>query len=147
MAGEGATRPGVVLGEYLAEGVNAPAVMVRRGRHKLIVCPGDPDQLYDVTADPLELENLATEPDHQETISELCDEIRRRWDLEALEQRVLASQRERRLVMSGLDEGPASTWAFTPGAAGRYIRGGADLYELQRKARLDVQDAADPRSS
>jgi hypothetical protein len=49
--------------------------------------------------------------------------------------------------MSGLDEGPASTWAFTPGAPGRYIRGGADLYELQRKARLDVQDAADPRSS
>jgi choline-sulfatase len=147
MTGERAARPGAVLAEYLAEGVNAPAVMVRRGRHKLIVCPGDPDQLYDVTADPLELANLATEPGHRETISELGGEVRRGWDLEALERRVLASQRERRLVMSGLDAGPASTWAFTPGAPGGYIRGGADLYELQRKARLDVQDAADPRSS
>jgi len=147
MTGERAARPGAVLAEYLAEGVNAPAVMVRRGRHKLIVCPGDPDQLYDVTADPLELANLATEPGHRETISELGEEVRRGWDLEALERRVLASQRERRLVMSGLDAGPASTWAFTPGAPGGYIRGGADLYELQRKARLDVQDAADPRSS
>jgi choline-sulfatase len=147
MTGERAARPGAVLAEYLAEGVNAPAVMVRRGRHKLIACPDDPDQLYDVTADPLELANLATEPGHRETISELGEEVRRGWDLEALERRVLASQRERRLVMSGLDAGPASTWAFTPGAPGGYIRGGADLYELQRKARLDVQDAADPRSS
>jgi choline-sulfatase len=147
MTGERATRPGAVLSEYLAEGVNAPAVMVRRGRHKLIVCPGDPDQLYDVTADPVELADLATEPDHRETISELREEVRRGWDLEELARRVLASQRDRRLVMSGLGEGPTSTWAFAPGAAGGYIRGGADLYELQRKARLDVPDAADPRSS
>ncbi len=147
MTGERATRPGAVLSEYLAEGVNAPAVMVRRGRHKLIVCPGDPDQLYDVTADPVELADLATEPDHRETIGELRAEVRRGWDLEELERRVLASQRDRRLVMSGLGEGPASTWAFAPGAAGGYIRGGADLYELQRKARLDVPDAADPHSS
>jgi choline-sulfatase len=147
MTGERATRPGAVLSEYLAEGVNAPAVMVRRGRHKLIVCPGDPDQLFDVAADPSEVADLATEPDHRETASELREEVRRGWDLEVLERRVLASQRERRLVMSGLGGGPASTWAFAPGAAGGYIRGGADLYELQRKARLDVPDAADPRSS
>ena len=146
VTGERARRPGAVLSEYLAEGVNAPAVMVRRGRHKLIVCPGDPDQLYDVVADPAELVNLASDPAHGETISELRDEVRRRWDLEALERRVLASQRDRRLVMSGLGAGEASTWAYAPGAAGGYIRGGADLYELQRKARLDVPDAADPRS-
>ena len=45
--------------------------------------------------------------------------------------------------IDGLGEGPASTWAYAPGAVGRYIRGGADLYELQRKARLDVPDAPD----
>src|SRR5215208_1149350 len=144
--GEAATTRPAVLAEYLAEGVNAPAVMVRRGGHKLIVCPGDPDQLYDVAADPAEVTDLANEPDHRDTVRELREELRRGWDLEAHARRVLASQRERRLVMSGLGEGAASTWAFAPSAAGGYIRSGADLYELQRKARLDVPDAADPRS-
>ena len=43
-----------------AEGAIAPIVMLRRGRFKFIHTPADPDQLYDVTADPLERKNLAT---------------------------------------------------------------------------------------
>jgi choline-sulfatase len=148
LTGAGATGRGPVFSEYLAEGVNTPAVMVRRGHHKLIACPGDPDQLYDIAADPAELVNIANRPEHQATVAELREAVSRRWDLEALEQRVLASQRERRLVMRGLGEGPQSTWAFEPraGASREYVRGGADLYELQRRARLDAPDAPTPRS-
>ncbi len=51
----GAAWDAAVVSEYLAEGVTEPAVMVRRGRHKLIRCPGDPDLLYDLDADPREL--------------------------------------------------------------------------------------------
>jgi choline-sulfatase len=148
VSGGAATRRGVVFAEYLGEGVTAPAVMVRRGGHKLIACPGDADQLYDLAHDPAELVNLAAEPEHRATVGELRDEIARRWDLEALERGVLASQRERRLVMRGLGEGPASSWAFEPGrgASRGYVRGGADLYELQRQARLDAPGATHPRS-
>jgi choline-sulfatase len=148
VSGGAATRRGVVFAEYLGEGVTAPAVMVRRGGHKLIACPGDADQLYDLAHDPAELVNLATEPEHRATVGELRDEIAQRWDLEALERGVLASQRERRLVMRGLGEGPASSWAFEPGrgASRGYVRGGADLYELQRQARLDAPGATHPRS-
>jgi choline-sulfatase len=148
MTGEAVSRPGAVLAEYLAEGVNSPAVMVRLGRHKFIACPGDPEQLYDLADDPAELVDLAGDPQHRETVRELRDEVARRWELEALERRVLASQRERQLVMRGLGEGPASSWAFEPGAeaSSRYIRAGADLYEVQRKARLDAPGTPDPRS-
>ena len=45
---------GEAVAEYLAEGVTAPAVMIRRGRHKYIRCGGDPDQLFDLEADPHE---------------------------------------------------------------------------------------------
>ena len=48
-----------VIGEYLAEGAIAPIVMIRRGRFKFIHSPADPDQLYDLAADPLERDNLA----------------------------------------------------------------------------------------
>ncbi len=51
----GAIAPATVISEYLAEGVTAPAVMLRRGAHKYIRCPGDPDQLFDLAADPQEI--------------------------------------------------------------------------------------------
>jgi choline-sulfatase len=148
MNGEAASRPGPVVAEYLAEGVNAPVVMVRRGMHKLIASPGDPDQLYDVASDPAELVDLATDPKHGATVDELRDEVARQWELETLTRRVLASQRERRLVMRGLAEGAASSWAFEPAVerSRSYVRGGADLYELQRKARLDAPGPPTPPS-
>jgi choline-sulfatase len=141
MAGDTDGSFDVVLGEYLAEGVNAPAVMIRRGRHKFIACPGDPDQLYDLVDDPAELTNLAGEPEHAATVHALRDELGRRWDLGDLERRVLASQRERHLVLRALGHGAFRSWGYAPPATDRYVRGGADLYELQRRARLDAPAA------
>jgi choline-sulfatase len=138
MAGDARGRSEPVVGEYLAEGVNAPAVMVRRGTQKFIACPSDPDQLYDLARDPAELVNLANEPEHEATVRVLRDEVARRWDLEELERRVLASQRERHLVLRALGQGAFSSWGYQPAPKNRYISGGADLYERQRRARLEV---------
>ena len=144
----GGHRSAPVVGEYLAEGVNHPAVMVRRGPWKLIACPGDPDQLYDLSTDPAELTNLAGAPEHSGVLHELREEVARRWDLAALEERVVASQRERHLILRALGEGAFRSWAYEPGPRHRYVEGGKDLYEVQRRARLDARapdrpDAAD----
>src|SRR5579862_4508958 len=53
-----------VLGEYFAEGAVAPLLMIRRGRFKYIRSKPDPEQLYDVAADPVERKNLARDPAH-----------------------------------------------------------------------------------
>jgi choline-sulfatase len=129
-----------VVAEYLAEGVTSPAVMIRRGRHKFVACEGDPDQLYDLESDPHELVNLAEESAHAELRSAFRSEVAARWDVRDLERRVLESQRERRLVDEALGAGRSVAWDYQPSAdaSGRYVRGRGDLYELQRRARLDA---------
>jgi choline-sulfatase len=133
-----------VFAEYLAEGVTAPALMVRKGRHKLILCDGDPDQLYDLAADPRELVNLAAEARGAEVAQRLRAEAQARWDAAALAAQVLASQRDRLLVARALREGAYAPWDYQPrvDASMQYVRNRADMYELQRQARLDADGHA-----
>jgi choline-sulfatase len=132
---------GPVVCEYHAEGVNRPAAMIRDGRHKLIVCTGDPDQLFDLEADPRELSNLASRPEHAATVQTLRDALADRLDLPAIERRVLSSQSERHLVARALARGEVTAWDFQPfvDASGRYVRTREDLHVLHRIARLDAR--------
>ena len=125
-----------VVAEYLAEGVTSPAVMLRRGRHKYIWCEHDPEQLYNLESDPHELVNLAGE--QAALCAELRAEVDRRWDMPALHAAVLRSQEERRLVVAALKEGGPARWNFVPPADAKLVQGSDDLYEFQRRARLDV---------
>ncbi len=134
--GERAERGGPVLAEYLAEGVSRPAVMVRQGRWKFVHSPGDADQLYDLEADPRELENLGAGPE----AAAFRAEVAARWDLEELERRIVQSQRGRHLVLRGLARGTFTAWDFQPfvDAKTQYVRSRVNLYETQRRARLEA---------
>jgi choline-sulfatase len=124
--------------EYLAEGVSSPAVMLRRGRHKFIRCQRDPDQLYDLAEDPHELVNLAGRATHAEIGRAFEEEVDARWDLRELERRVLESQRERLVAGEALRRGRRTSWDFRPASDARYVRSDSDLYDVQRRARLDL---------
>jgi len=128
-----------VVSEYHAEGVQAPSAMVRSGRHKLIVSREDPDLLYDLEADPLELTDVSGSAEGAPVVARLRAELERRLDLEDIDARVRASQRERFLVSRALGQGRPTSWDYDPpyDAATRYIRNREDMYELQRRARLD----------
>jgi choline-sulfatase len=137
LAGDRLAAVDVAL-EYLAEGVNSPAVMLRRGRWKYIWCADDPDQLFDVESDPHELSNRARE--EPELCAQLHAEVQRRWDMPALRATVLRSQAERRVVVAGLRRGRPSRWSFVPDGRAGFVEGADDLYELQRRARLEPPD-------
>ena len=127
-----------VVAEYLAEGAVAPIVMIRRGRHKFIHSPADPDQLFDLEADPHERVNLAADPASAGLIDEFRREIAARWDLSALDHAVRLSQRRRRAVSEALGTGVPTPWDFTPAydAPRRYIRNHMDLGDLEEMARF-----------
>ena len=116
--------PAVVRGEYFAEGVHAPMVMLRRDSLKYIRCEGDPDQLFDLDADPLELVNLASHPRHAELTRAFRAAAEEDWDLPGLKARVLESQRERRLVAAALRVGLYTPWDHQPfvDASMQYVR-------------------------
>jgi choline-sulfatase len=128
-----------VVSEYHAEGVQAPSAMIRFGAHKLIVSLQDPDLLYDLSSDPRELDDRSTDPDSGVVAARLREELERRLDLPDIDRRVRQSQRERWLVSQALRQGRPTSWDFQPefDAARQYIRNRSDMYELQRRARLD----------
>jgi choline-sulfatase len=138
-------RPSVIC-EYHAEGVLAPAAMIRDGNLKLLVCETDPDQLFDLERDPQELVNLAGEPTYAADVARLRLQLERRLDLAAIGERVRASQRDRQLVSRGLARGMRTPWDYEPrvDASMQYVRARADLYELQREARIEEPGTVSP---
>jgi choline-sulfatase len=126
------------MAEYLAEGAIAPIIMIRSGRHKFIHSPADPDQLFDLAADPGEQVNLAGEPASASLADEFRGQIAARWDLPALDREVRMSQQRRLAVRAALGTGVQDPWDFTPGynASRRYIRNHMDLGDLEQMARF-----------
>ena len=126
-----------VLGEYMAEGSIAPVVMLRRGEWKFIHSPVDPDQLFHLASDPDEVHNLAQDPNHAATLAAFRAEVAARWNLDAVTQRVLASQRERHFITVALRNGKFTPWEYTPPRDGtqEYMRNHLDLNDVERLAR------------
>ena len=134
---EGNNDSRTVFGEYMAEGSCAPIVMIRRGDLKFVHCPVDPDQLYDLAADPHERVNLSADPEHSDTVAAFRAEVAQRWDLGQLESDVLADQARRRFITTALRSGTFTPWDYTPPRDGRneYMRNHLDLNDVESSAR------------
>jgi choline-sulfatase len=132
-----------VLGEYFGEGAIAPLLMIRRGRYKYIRSRPDPEQLYDLAADPLEQVNLAGYPAHAKTVGDFRIEALARWDEEALRAQVVASQRRRHLVASAMSKGQHAPWDYQPrhDASRSYMRNHLALDDLEYRSRLPHVEA------
>lgn len=116
------------LGEYCAEGSAHPILMIRRGRWKYVQCDIDPPMLFDMDADPEELQNLAADPSYAEVESAFAAEVRERWDSAQIRADVLASQRMRRAVHAGMSAGRRVDWDYQPrrDASEEYVRNHMD---------------------
>jgi choline-sulfatase len=127
-----------VIGEYMAEGSKTPLVMIRRGPWKFMYSQDDYCALYHLPTDPQELTSLAHSQQHRPVLEDFLSEVAQRWDLAALHQQVLNSQRRRRLVGRALATGKRTSWDFQPmvDASQQYMRNHMDLDDLERRARF-----------
>jgi len=134
----GAARTNPVAMEYAAEASHAPLVSLRYGKWKYTRCALDPDQLFDLDADPHELTNLAEVPAHQGTRQTLRAKSETRWDLDQFDADVRASQARRLVVYEALRQGGYFPWDYQPlqQASERYMRNHMDLNVLEENQRF-----------
>jgi len=113
-----------VVGQYMGEGYDHPLIMLRRENWKFIHSAADGSFLYDLATDPMERRNVA----ESDLGRALRDEVVQRWNLAALREAVLASQRRRRLIHGALTQGRIAAWDFEPpeNAAQSYWRNYGD---------------------
>ncbi|MBT8200471.1 MAG: sulfatase-like hydrolase/transferase, partial [Acidimicrobiia bacterium] len=123
------------LGEYFAEATSHPSFMIVRNGLKFIATEGDPDQLFDIAADPRETNNLANDPTYQEVVHARRAEVRDGYDHETLRRRVMESQARRHYLAPVMKD---VAWDFEPPyrSSDKYIRNTMPIYELERRSRF-----------
>jgi len=134
----GRHRTSPVAMEYAAEASITPLVGLRQGRWKYTNCAADPEQLFDLDADPREMTNLADDPAHAKTLEHFRLIAAARWDLEAFDAAVRESQARRWVVYESLRNGAYYPWDFQPlrAASERFMRNHMDLNVLEENQRF-----------
>ncbi|MCX7286102.1 MAG: choline-sulfatase [Rhodobacterales bacterium] len=133
----GAPR-GPVAMEYAAEGTITPMVALRDGGWTYIRCPADPEMLFDLSIDPQERHNLATDPKAAETLAHFQNLADARWNLPSFDAAVRESQARRWVVSEALRNGAYHPWDHQPQrpASERFMRNHMDLNVLEDSKRF-----------
>ena len=133
----GRPRTSPVAMEYAAEASITPLVGLRQGRWKYTNCAADPEQLFDLEADPQEMTNLADDRAYAKTLEHFRLLAATRWDLEGFDAAVRESQARRWVVYESLRNGAYYPWDFQPlrAASERFMRNHMDLNVLEENQR------------
>jgi choline-sulfatase len=133
-----------VFAEYTAEGAISPCFMVRRGRFKYIWCEKDGGQLFDLVADPRETNDLAGMTGSATVEAAMLKAVHDRWDVRAINEAVLASQRRRLFLQPILMSGKPTPWDYQPtrDASQQYVRSGKSPTITKGLSRLPYVEPA-----
>lgn len=109
--GDAVGWPDTVFSEMTCEGVVEPVMMVKHGPYKYIYSARVPPLLYDLDADPHELNNRSGDRSYADIEARLRGLGDATWgDLEALRGKIVESQKARLLVREALEKGRVFSW-------------------------------------
>lgn len=136
--GEAPDWPLDVHCEYTAEGCDEPWLMLRRGARKMIWSATHGPQLFDLSVDPHEAQDLASLPDHTAEVATMIAAIHAHWDVARVHAAALDSQKRRHMLRAALDQGQRPAWDWQPvdDAAKRYVRSGDSPTLTKIRSRL-----------
>ena len=119
--------PDRVISDFTAGGVPGPLRMFKQGSLKLILTGGHRPMLFDLAADPDELNDLAGDPGAAQSLAGMMELASREYDPARIDAAVRESQKRRLLIrevesLSGSAE--PWNWKVYPNDDQRYVRGG-----------------------
>jgi choline-sulfatase len=116
--------PDEAIVENFGEATIAPIRSLSKGRFKFIYVHGQPDQLHDLEADPLEWTNLAANPEYAGVAREMKAHVLEGWDPAEADRLIRESQHRRGFLKEALFRGKYAPWDFQPVFDGtrQYVR-------------------------
>ena len=143
LTGDTAAMDDTVIAEFAADGSTGPSRMVKKGAWKYMYLEGVDELLYNVEADPNELDNHVDNPEYAGIAQELRAICMDGWDPDELRTKIRRDQ-ERRLFIH-TTTGGEPTWVNVVRTDDnhRYIRN-AGAADTKAKARLPYVAPAQP---
>jgi choline-sulfatase len=138
----GGARGSPVAMEYAAEASDAPLVALRYGQVEIHRCALDPEQLFDLEADPHELREPRRRPGPCRALAGLRAKAEARWDLDRLRRRGARKPGPALGGLRGAAAGRVLPVGFPAAAAAseRYMRNHMDLNVLEENQRFPRGD-------
>jgi choline-sulfatase len=103
-----------VFCEFHSEGVNTTCFMVKQGNYKYIHVTGHKPQLYNLSDDPKEWNNLAGQPEYADIEANLHALLMANFDPDNIEARVQDSLARRRVIRDAMKRTGGPKWDFQP---------------------------------
>ncbi len=105
-------RPAVFV-EYHSEGVYSPCWLRREGNMKYTYVHGLDEQLFDLSTDPFEINDLAKMDEHTAYVEAARADILSRFDPDGIERRIRESLADRGIVRSAMMS-TGAMWSYDP---------------------------------
>lgn len=119
---DGVTPAHAIFADYLAIGPCVPCRMVRNGEFKYMYTHEHDEQLFNLTTDPYETNDLSNDCAFQTTKSKLKQQLFESWDPAAIDQRVRVSQRRRIAINNTPGTQPTWDYVYRNGDQARFVR-------------------------
>ncbi len=132
-----------VISEFSADGSTGPSRMVLKGGLKYMYLEGVEEILIDLSADPLELINLASDQDYKEPLRALRHLAMEGWNPDELRERIAENQAQRLFIHAATGGDPSYVYALSEDDHRKYVRN-AGAADTKARARFPYVEPSLP---